>query len=484
MNEIKKSKWSEDWLSVFIGIVVVFLSLFNIFNIDFLGWATEPDIWTDYTKAFHSASPNYSYLSTPISILLTYIFTASIFSLFIRLVQPDLKKFLISYTFIFIASYFCWFLGHYAYIAATKDKLATYNIPWSLSLTGEAGYIFALVFGLIISNFLPKFADKVKEAAKPELFIKSAIVIMGATLAVKSAESFQLASIVIIRGAAAILVAYLIFWSLVYWVARRYFGFSREWAVPLAAGVSICGVSAAIATGAAVRSRPTVVIMVSSLVVIFAVIEMLLLPFLAQQFMWNEPLVAGAWMGLAVKTDGGAISSGAITDALIRAKKLEMDGVTYAEGWITMATSTVKMFIDMFIGIWALILAYIWSTKIDATNKKMSFNDVWQRFPKFVLGYILVFLIVLLIFLSSQTDGVLSNNLRLANTESNVFRGLFFVMTFFSIGLITNFKKLVDEGLTKLIMVYVVSLFGFIIWIGLAIAWLFFNGIKPPMGNL
>ena len=92
--------------------------------------------------------------------------------------------------------------------------------------------------------------------------------------------------------------------------------------------------------------------MVSSLVVIFVAIEMIILPFVAQFWLWAEPLVAGAWMGLAVKSDGGAIASGAITDALIRAKAMDMTGVQYAEGWITMTATTVKMFIDIFIGLW------------------------------------------------------------------------------------------------------------------------------------
>ena len=95
--------------------------------------------------------------------------------------------------------------------------------------------------------------------------------------------------------------------------ARRYFKFNKEWAAPLASGISICGVSAAIATGGAIRARPVVPIMVSSLVVVFTCIEMLVLPFVAQHFLSSEPLVAGAWMGLAVKSDGGAIASGAIT---------------------------------------------------------------------------------------------------------------------------------------------------------------------------
>ena len=102
--------------------------------------------------------------------------------------------------------------------------------------------------------------------------------------------------------------------------ARKYFKFSREWAAPLASGISICGVSAAIATGGAIRARAVVPVMVSSLVVVFSVVELLILPFAAQHFLWGQPMVAGAWMGLSVKTDGAAVASGAIADALIRAK--------------------------------------------------------------------------------------------------------------------------------------------------------------------
>ena len=120
---------------------------------------------------------------------------------------------------------------------------------------------------------------------------------------------------------------------MVYFVARKWFGFNREWAAPLASGISICGVSAAIATGGAIRARPLIPVLVSSLVVIFAVVEMLMLPFLAQPFLAHEPLVAGAWMGLAIKTDGAAVAAGAITVSLILAQNAA-EGIEYQPGWI------------------------------------------------------------------------------------------------------------------------------------------------------
>src|SRR5262249_16597857 len=135
-----------------------------------------------------------------------------------------------------------------------------------------------------------------------------------------------------------------------------------------------------IATGAAIRARPVVPIMVSSLVVIFAVFELLALPFVAQRFLHEEPLVAGAWMGLAVKTDGAAVASGTIADALIRAKAATADGVHYKEGWVTMTATTVKVFIDIFIGIWSFILAVIWCTKIEnRPGEKVRAVEIWER---------------------------------------------------------------------------------------------------------
>jgi hypothetical protein len=69
----------------------------------------------------------------------------------------------------------------------------------------------------------------------------------------------------------------------------------------------------------------------------------------------------------------------------------------------------------------------------------------------------------------------------LSISESNIFRVMFFLLTFFTIGLVSNFKKLWEEGIGKLAAVYVLCLFGFIIWVGLVISWIFFHGVKPPI---
>ncbi|HXX81291.1 MAG TPA: putative sulfate exporter family transporter [Thermodesulfovibrionales bacterium] len=575
--EEKKQGISEDWLSLWLGLFIFVLSLLAFGGPDLLGWGIAIKPWTDVSKATSATTKNYLEVKGEItkidgqkvtlkkadgkeetitvkdatglkvgdkyetgisgftSLLLTYLFMLVVMMVGAAALRLNIGKFIVGFTIVFWLSYGCWLIGHYAYIAATDAKKA--GIPWSLKLTGEAGFIVALIAGLIVGNFFPKLSEYLKDVVRPELYIKTAIVLMGALLGVKAAESFGLATAVMFRGLCAIIEAYLIYWALVYFIARKYFKFSKEWAAPLASGISICGVSAAIATGGAIRARPVVPIMVSSLVVIFAVIELVVLPFMAQTFLWQEPLVAGAWMGLAVKTDGAAVASGAVTDALVRAKAMAMEGVNYKEGWLTMTATTVKLFIDIFIGVWAFILAYIWCAKIECRpGEKIGAGEIWNRFPKFVLGYAITFFLLLIMclpatravqpvekeigplkeeiaksekLLPTATDpAVLAalnekinaakdkikglegqikesrttlTNAKIATDGSNAFRVIFFVLTFFTIGVVSNFKKLWEEGIGKLAAVYILCLFGFIIWIGLVISWIFFHGVKPPI---
>jgi hypothetical protein len=212
------------------------------------------------------------------------------------------------------------------------------------------------------------------------------------------------------------------------------------------------------------------------------------------------------------------------------------DGIRYQPDWIMGATATVKVFIDVFIGVWAFVLAVVWATFIDRRpGDKVRAREIWQRCPKFVIGYIVTFAAILLVALPASrrvtdlgkqtaaaekqlaaasaaapaamgaapatapaaADAATLADLKarlaaskqrmsaakLASGEGNVFRGLFFVMTFFTIGVISNFKKLWEEGIGKLAAIYALSLFGFIIWVGLLISWIFFHGVKPPLAG-
>jgi uncharacterized membrane protein YadS len=538
MEEGKKG-FSEDWLALCLGLFVFALSLGVLGGVDVLGWGVNTNVWTSLGKAMTPFSAKYAHLPGIVSLLLTFVFMGALMAVCAKVLGANVKKFLTGFLFIFWISYGCWLLGNNAYIAATTEpQMKKFGIGWALKLTGESGFIIALLAGLVVGNFFPGLARTMKEATRPELYIKTAIVILGGALGVVAAEQLGLAQSMMFRGLCAIVEAYLIYWAVVYFIARKYFKFSKEWAAPLASGISICGVSAAIATGAAIKARPVIPIMVSSLVVVFAVVELIVLPLFARDFLHSEPMVAGAWMGLAVKTDGAAVASGAVADALIRGKALSM-GINYQPDWIMGAAATVKVFIDIFIGVWAFVLALIWCTFIDR-KKGDAFRpgQIWERFPKFVIGYVITFALVIAVTLpaskgiskagtqvaalnkevataqaqlasaaeptaaeaaktriaASQAKLAAANGelkqakatvgaTKTATGEANVFRGLFFVMTFFTIGVVSNFKKLWSEGIGRLAAVYVISLFGFIIWVGLGISWLFFHGVHPPLAG-
>ncbi|HSB26112.1 MAG TPA: putative sulfate exporter family transporter [Burkholderiaceae bacterium] len=473
---------SEDWLSLWIGLGIFVLSLGVLVGADVLGWVVTTGVWTDLSKALGMASKNYAGVGGFGALIATYIALLIVMSLGAMALKVDVGRFALGFTAVFWLAYCCWIIGSWAHFAVnTPGDMQKFGIGWSLKLTAEGGFVVALLVGLFIGNFMPGLAEWMKEAVRPELYVKTAIVILGGFLGVTAAEKLSLATSLMFIGLAAIICAYLIFWSVVYYVARSWFKFSREWAAPLASGISICGVSAAIATGAAIRARPVVAIMVSSLVVIFAVVELLFLPFVADLYLSHEPLVAGAWMALSVKTDGAAVASGAITESLILAKNAAA-GVNYAKGWILGTAATVKVFIDIFIGVWAFVLAYVWTTRIDKREgDRARASEIWERFPKFVIGYVVTFGIILVLALSATPE--MMGKVKAAMGQANTFRGIFFVLTFFTIGVMTNFRKLWEEGIGKLAAVYLVCLFGFIIWVGLVISWLFYAGVKPPLAG-
>jgi hypothetical protein len=220
-------------------------------------------------------------------------------------------------------------------------------------------------------------------------------------------------------------------------------------------------------------------VLVSSLVVIFAVVEVLILPFIAQTFCrtsrwWPAP----GWASRSRPT-APAIAAGGITESLILAQNAA-EGVKYQAGWILGTTATIKVFIDIFIGVWAFVLGYIWTNHIKPPAKRPR-PEIWERFPKFIIGFIVTFRGR---SLSRARDarGYRRQGARRDRRGQHLPRHLLHPDVLLD-RCLSNFKRLWAEGIGKLAAVYFVSLFGFVIWVGLLISWLFFAGIKPPLAS-
>lgn len=471
---------TEDWWAMWIGLFFVLLGLIQAFTgVDITGWHVDFQKWVAFDFGKIVTGDHKGLMPGWAALLLSYAVYSVVLCIGARFMKKPLGKFFLSWSAVFWLTVIIFIFSRNAYIQGTALDREKFGIPWSLSI-GGAHYIICLIVGLLIANLAPaKIRGFFGTAATPEWFIKIAIVCLGTKLGLKAIAATGFAFDLLIVGCCATIAAYLLFWPLVYTFARKVFKITREWAATLASGISICGVSASIATGGSIKSRPVVPIMISALIVVFAVFELVALPAILTYSPWHEePMAAGASLGLTVKTDGADAASGEITDQLMRSRALEEEGIQYEEGWITSAAVMTKIWIDMFIGIWAFVLAVLWLYNVEKRpGEKVERMQIWWRFPKFVVGYFIAWFVIMALGLTVVAGDTMHWAI---HPQESSMRHFFFALTFTAIGLSTRFAVLKQEGMGRLALVYGISLLIIIIPIGWAIAWLFHHGMMPP----
>jgi uncharacterized membrane protein YadS len=496
MKQINK-KWNsgifstEDWWSAWLGLFFFALGLLSIFGLDAVGWVAKPKTWEftnlindfSWSKLLKVASKNYHNLHPFVSLMITYVVFLGLTSIGAYYQKLNVKKFIYGFTAIFFLTWASWIIGHEAHLSAVDAMVKKhnyyqeFNLSWGFQLGGGASYMLALIVGLLIGNFFKGFAQKISEAAKPEWFIKTGIVLLGIKLGMMVFKSGGKTLELTVAGAAAAFVAYLLFWPIIYYVGRKFFKLNRSAAAVLSSGISICGVSASIATAGAIKAKPLIPIAVSTLILVFAMFELLILPPIYTNIAPNEPIVNGAAMGMTVKTDGADGAAGAILDQLMVSKHLKQTGEHWEESWILSAAVLTKVWIDVFIGIWSFVLAVVWMKNVDRKDKKQKVprSEIWFRFPKFVLAYLVVWLLyIAIIYLLPDLHSEIKSG---GNIVQGPFRKIMFMLTFLAIGVITDFSKL--KGMGRLALLYAIALFGIIAPIAYAIAYLFHHGMMP-----
>ncbi len=322
--------------------------------------------------------------------------------------------------------------------------------------SAEVGYVIALVAGILITNFL-RVPTWLKNSARGELFIKTAIVLLGAKILFTSFITNAPITL------AAVFASFPAVWIVAFIISKK-LGLDKNFSATLSSGVGICGVSASIATAAAIEAPAIYSTIISSIIVMFSAIEIIVMPFIAATVFPTHFHAAGVWVGLSVKTDGAATASASVVDGLINAHSIALN-----------AAVITKVMIDIWIGLISFLLATIWTYKDKKqTNKSVNPKVLWYRFPKFVIGYIIVSVILSAIALthSSIADGNKSV-LPIVTFGTEPLRTAFFTFTFFAIGLSTQFSKFKDISLKKPIAAYAFSLLFAIVWGGI-ISYLFF----------
>src|ERR1700722_12090585 len=200
------ARLSEDLVAVGLGLGVFVLALLSLAGADALGWLVTTSVWTHPPAAPAPAPKTYASLGGAGALLVPYLVLTAVLSAGAYLLGDDVRRFALAFTAVFVLAYGSWFVGSWAYLAAvTPADQAKFGVSWSLKLTNEGGYIVALLAGLVIANAFPTFAERLRSAVRPELYIKIAIVILGAFIAVTMASKLTLASSLMLRGAAAII---------------------------------------------------------------------------------------------------------------------------------------------------------------------------------------------------------------------------------------------------------------------------------------
>ena len=484
---------TEDWWSVWIGLALFGAGLFALAGVDLVGWMARPRPWewTDLTGAFAwskwfaPAGAGYAGWHPLVSWLVAYAVFTALFAIGARFQRLSVRRFVLGFTAIYVITWLAWVAGnelHLTIVNATVDGHNRYReaaLSWGLQLSEGAPFLLALLAGLVIGNFAKGFASRIAEAAKPEWYIKTAIVFLGVTLGTQTIQASAFAVDLILAGAAATFVAYLLFWPIVYTVARRLFKFPRDAAAVLASGISICGVSAAIATAGAIRAKPVIPVAISMVVVIFAMLELIVLPGAYTALFPDAPVVNGAALGMTVKTDGADAAAGALLDELMVARHLQLTGEHWQVGWILSAAILTKIWIDVFIGVWAFLLAIVWIRKVEQRNGAVSISpmEIWFRFPKFVLGYFVAWLGYLAI--AAAWPALKPALAAGTGVVQGPMRTMLFMMTFVAMGAITDFSKL--KGLGKVALLYGLALVVVIAPIAYGVAYLFHRGLMPPL---
>ena len=387
-----------------------------------------------------------------IPILVALIALGLICSVGLKVMGEKTGKFLRAYFFIALLAFLALFLQD-------QKTIKAYGLCYAF---------WALLFGLLISNTVgtPKF---IMHAVKTEMYIKTGLVLLGAEI---------LFGKILRLGVPGLMVAWIVTPTVVtfmyFFGTRTLKMVSKQMVIIIAMATSVCGVSAAIAAAAATRAKKEELTLGVGMTLIFTVLMMIFMP-VGIKAIGMSPVLGGAWMGGTIDSTGAVVAAGAMLGA---------DAETVA--------AVVKMVQNVLIGLLGFILAVIWVTRVDRDPNapKPRLIDIWVRFPKFIVGFVLASLIFSFVLvplfgtLFGKASAVMSSGLPLVEKNvikavTNPLRGLFFCLAFVSIGLESNFRDLASQLVGgKPIILYIIGQ-SFNLALTLFIAWIAFIKLFP-----
>lgn len=346
---------------------------------------------------------SHSYNLVP-SLICLMIVLAIFFGIGWKVMGNSMTKFVVGFAFVFL-------MAVLAYTAASNATMKHYGIGYAA---------WAILFGLIISNTVgtPRW---VMPAVQTEYYIKTGLVLLGAEI---------LFGKILLIGVPGIFVAWVVTPTVL--ICTYIFGQkivkmpSKTLNITISADMSVCGVSAAIATAAACRAKKEELTLAVGFSLVFTSIMMIAMPAVIK-LVGMPYILGGAWMGGTIDSTGAVAAAGAFLS----------ERALYV-------AATIKMIQNVLIGVIAFGVALYWCARVECVpGQRVSAMEIWHRFPKFVLGFIIASIVFSLVYqyLGKDVSYALIDHGAIRGM-SKIFRGWFFCLAFTSIGLATNFREL------------------------------------------
>ncbi|QUB99341.1 YeiH family protein [Cellulosimicrobium cellulans] len=331
------------------------------------------------------------------------------------------------------------------------------HVPDWLAATSLAGIakaveypVYAIALGLLGNLVLTALGlrDRLSAAFRTELFIKTGLVLLGATV--------NLALIVSAAGPAiaqAFLLITLVF-GFTWWLGGR-LGIEDRLRALLASAVSICGVSAAISAAGAVQAKKEQLAYTASVVILFALPSIFVLPALAES-LGLSPVVAGAWIGGNIDTTAAVTAAGAL-----------------AGDEALQVAAIVKATQNALIGVVAVALTAYFAFKVERTPGASAprVRELWTRFPKFVLGFLSAS-VAATVYVGAVGADASADQIAVLKSLSTVF----FIVAFVSIGLEFKVTAVREAGWKPLVVFGSATVFNLVV--GLALASVLFANLE------
>ena len=433
-SSLSKLWKTEDWLAVWLGFIIISAGIISVLTGAFDFSAAKFSTWHLWENVAEKKSL-FDQFTAPfwIKLVRTFLVLGVLFTAGVKLQGGKIREYLPAFAALFV-------LAVAVRLISAEFTLNRY-LEWAF---------WALIVGLLISNTVGVPAW-LRPAIRTEFYIKTGLVVMGFSVLFSNIAKFGLYGLGIAWVVTPIVIIFM------WWFGTKVLKIdNKPLVITVASATSVCGTSAAIATGTAAGAKKNDLGIAISISIIFTILMMVFEPMIIKA-VGMSPLMGGALIGGTVDSTGAVVLAG---------NALGPEG--------EQAAVLVKSIQNILIGFIAFFVALFFATKVEKNyDRKVGAGEIWARFPKFIIGFFVASVVAS--FVIQPLAG--SADVKAINSVLDQYKNWAFVLAFTSIGLDTNFREIAKQlhgG--KVLWLYIVGQLFNIVLTFLAV-WLLLSGV-------